>query len=111
MASVVRIDRRHSHGAVLPVATLVASATPREVRASPHRFARRVAREVHRIFSRRRGLREGDSIAGMKSIQETYAPNNQCFGCGPANDKGLRIRSFENGEELVAEWTPQPYHQ
>ena len=37
----------------------------------------------------------------MKGVQETYAPQNRCFGCGPANDKGLRIRSFEEGEELV----------
>ncbi|HEY0158571.1 MAG TPA: PaaI family thioesterase [Thermoanaerobaculia bacterium] len=46
----------------------------------------------------------------MKSLQETYAPNNRCFGCGPANDQGLRIRSFESGDELVCDWTPQPHH-
>ena len=45
-----------------------------------------------------------------KSLQETYAPTNMCFGCGPANDKGLRIRSFEKGDELVAEWKPEPHH-
>ena len=47
----------------------------------------------------------------MKSVQETFAPNNRCFGCGPANDKGLRIRSFEEGEDLIAEWRPEPHHQ
>ena len=47
----------------------------------------------------------------MKSVQETYAPNNRCFGCGPANDKGLRIRSFEQDGELVGEWHPEPHHQ
>ncbi|MFL6245230.1 MAG: PaaI family thioesterase [Thermoanaerobaculia bacterium] len=46
----------------------------------------------------------------MNSLQETYAPNNRCFGCGPANEQGLRIRSFESGDELVCEWTPQPHH-
>lgn len=46
----------------------------------------------------------------MKSVQETYAPANQCFGCGPSNEKGLRIRSFEEGDELVAEWRPEPHH-
>jgi acyl-coenzyme A thioesterase PaaI-like protein len=46
----------------------------------------------------------------MKSIQETYAPQNRCFGCGPSNDKGLRIRSFEEGDELICEWRPQPHH-
>jgi acyl-coenzyme A thioesterase PaaI-like protein len=47
----------------------------------------------------------------MKSVQETYAPNNLCFGCGPANDKGLRIKSFEEGGELVGEWHAEPHHQ
>jgi len=46
----------------------------------------------------------------MKSVQETYAPNNRCFGCGPANDKGLRIRSFEDGDALVCEWHAEPHH-
>ncbi len=46
----------------------------------------------------------------MKSLQETLAPENRCFGCGPANAKGLRLRSFEHGDELVAEWTPEPHH-
>lgn len=46
----------------------------------------------------------------MKSLQETYAPDNRCYGCGPANAQGLRIRSFEEGDELVCEWTPRPHH-
>lgn len=48
----------------------------------------------------------------MQSVQEQFAPGNRCFGCGPANDKGLRIRSFfaEGSEELVADFTPAPHH-
>lgn len=48
-----------------------------------------------------------------KSIQETYAPNNKCFGCGPANDKGLRIRSFvaDDGETLEATFHAEEHHQ
>ena len=46
-----------------------------------------------------------------KSLQETYAPSNACFGCGPANEKGLRIRSFVEGDEVVAEWMPSEHHQ
>lgn len=48
----------------------------------------------------------------MKSLQETYAPNNRCYGCGPANERGLHIRSFESddGTELVCDWTPEPHH-
>jgi len=44
-------------------------------------------------------------------LQEKYAPNNACFGCGPANAKGLRVRSFARGDEVVAEWTPEPHHE
>jgi acyl-coenzyme A thioesterase PaaI-like protein len=47
----------------------------------------------------------------VESLQERYAPENRCFGCGPANEKGLRIRSFPEGEQVVAEWRPEPYHQ
>jgi acyl-coenzyme A thioesterase PaaI-like protein len=45
------------------------------------------------------------------SVQERYAPHNHCFGCGPANARGLRIRSFEDGEGLRAEWSPEPHHE
>jgi len=48
----------------------------------------------------------------MRSLQEQYAPTNHCFGCGPANDKGLRIRSLpaENGH-VVCDFTPEPHHE
>jgi acyl-coenzyme A thioesterase PaaI-like protein len=46
-----------------------------------------------------------------KSLQETYAPGNICFGCGPANEQGLRIRSFASGDEVVAEWRAKSHHQ
>ena len=47
----------------------------------------------------------------MESLQETYAPNNACFGCGPANEKGLHIRSFPQGDEVVANFEPQPWQE
>src|SRR5688572_17335643 len=47
----------------------------------------------------------------MESLQDRYAPGNACFGCGPANDKGLRIKSRVDGEELVADWTPEAHHE
>jgi len=46
-----------------------------------------------------------------QSLQERYAPNNACFGCGPANQKGLRIRSFVDGDRVVAEWRASPHHE
>jgi acyl-coenzyme A thioesterase PaaI-like protein len=57
-------------------------------------------------------------LAGMgatptPSLQERYAPAGRCFGCGPANERGLRIRSFPaaDGLEVVADWTPEPWHE
>jgi len=50
-----------------------------------------------------------------QSLQERYAPQNHCFGCGPANEQGLRIRSFDTSDEpdaeVVAEWMPAPHHE
>jgi acyl-coenzyme A thioesterase PaaI-like protein len=45
------------------------------------------------------------------SLQDKYAPANRCFGCGPANEKGLRIKSFPQGDEVVAEFRPEPHHE
>jgi acyl-coenzyme A thioesterase PaaI-like protein len=48
------------------------------------------------------------------SLQERFAPESRCFGCGPANDLGLRIRSFpspDDPEVLIADWTPQRQHE
>ena len=45
-----------------------------------------------------------------ESLQDRYAPNSQCFGCGPKNDKGLRIKSRVEGDEVVADFTPEPHH-
>jgi len=45
-----------------------------------------------------------------ESLQERYAPHSVCFGCGPDNEEGLRIRSVVEGDCVVARWTPRPYH-
>jgi acyl-coenzyme A thioesterase PaaI-like protein len=45
------------------------------------------------------------------SLQDRLAPNNRCFGCGPANEKGLRIKSRAEGEKLVADWQPEAHHE
>jgi acyl-coenzyme A thioesterase PaaI-like protein len=45
------------------------------------------------------------------SLQERYAPHNACFGCGPSNEKGLRVRSFVRGDEVVAEWRAEKHHE
>lgn len=45
------------------------------------------------------------------SLQRRYSPNNRCYGCGPTNERGLRLESWPEGDELVAEWTPEPHHE
>lgn len=42
-------------------------------------------------------------------LQEQYAPHNACFGCGPANIKGLKVRSFVQSDDsgLIAHWKPE----
>ena len=38
-----------------------------------------------------------------QSLQDRYSPHNQCFGCGPRNEKGLRIKSRVMGDEVGGE--------
>ena len=50
-------------------------------------------------------------MMSRKSLQDQFAPNSICFGCGPANAQGLQIKSYPEGEWVVAEWMPSPHHQ
>jgi acyl-coenzyme A thioesterase PaaI-like protein len=46
------------------------------------------------------------------SLQSRFAPEGRCFGCGPANELGLRIQSFEVDDgTVVADWQPRPEHE
>jgi len=45
------------------------------------------------------------------SLQEKYAPENACFGCGPANTKGLKLQSFPKDGLVIAHWHPSAYHE
>ena len=45
------------------------------------------------------------------NLQDSYGPETICFGCGPANDKGLQIKSIVGDGEVVAEFDPEPHHQ
>jgi acyl-coenzyme A thioesterase PaaI-like protein len=47
----------------------------------------------------------------MVAVQDRFAPNSTCFGCGPANPGGLHIKSDEEGEWLVSHFDPLPHHQ
>lgn len=46
-----------------------------------------------------------------KSFQDYYPESLQhCFGCGPKNSHGHQIRSFWDGDESVARFTPEEFH-
>lgn len=57
----------------------------------------------------------------MKCLQEQFAPHSACFGCGPSNPIGLRVRSFaaSPGEDWAtgkrsptfAEWKASAEHE
>jgi acyl-coenzyme A thioesterase PaaI-like protein len=45
------------------------------------------------------------------SIQDTWFPDMRCFGCGPANPAGLRLKSHADGEwGATATFSPWPEH-
>jgi len=35
---------------------------------------------------------------------------HHCHGCGAANEKGLRLKSYWDGDEAVASWRAEPHH-
>jgi acyl-coenzyme A thioesterase PaaI-like protein len=46
-----------------------------------------------------------------QSLQERYFPDLPCFGCGPANEKGLRLRSHQREDGVVtARFVPWAEH-
>lgn len=45
-----------------------------------------------------------------QSIQDRYFPDLPCFGCGPANENGLRLKSFVDAGTVVADFSPWPEH-
>ena len=46
-----------------------------------------------------------------KSIQDFYPDDvAQCYGCGRANEHGLQLKSYWDGDETVAVLQPRPYH-
>ena len=49
-------------------------------------------------------------MSDAPSIQERLFPELTCFGCGPANPKGLQLRSYPGAEGVTASFTPWPEH-
>jgi acyl-coenzyme A thioesterase PaaI-like protein len=46
-----------------------------------------------------------------KAFQDYYPDHlSHCYGCGRLNEHGLQIKSYWDGDESVAMFTPRPYH-
>ena len=43
----------------------------------------------------------------MTAIQDRM-PDNHCYGCGPDNPQGMRIKSHWQGDECVCTYMPRP---
>ena len=48
-------------------------------------------------------------LGGGEALQDLY-PGNHCFGCGPENARGLRLKSLRAGDVCVARFVPSPEH-
>lgn len=47
----------------------------------------------------------------IKAVQDYYPDSfSHCYGCGKLNEQGHQIKSFWDGDETVARFTPKPYH-
>jgi acyl-coenzyme A thioesterase PaaI-like protein len=48
----------------------------------------------------------------VPSFQEQLAALGveHCWGCGVANEHGLHVKSYWDGDEAICVWQPQPYH-
>jgi acyl-coenzyme A thioesterase PaaI-like protein len=46
-----------------------------------------------------------------KAIQDRWHElGSYCWGCGRSNEHGFRLKSFWQGDEVVATWQPEEYH-
>jgi len=48
--------------------------------------------------------------AEKEAFQDLIGPQNHCHGCGVENEKGMRLKSYWDGEDAVANWKPSLHH-
>ena len=49
-------------------------------------------------------------VCGGDIIQDRLIPTMTCFGCGPANPRGLRLKSYLGDGYVTATFMPWPEH-
>jgi uncharacterized protein (TIGR00369 family) len=48
----------------------------------------------------------------IKNVINPFDPEkNPCFGCGPQNHSGLKLKFEESDEEVITRWEPAPHFQ
>jgi acyl-coenzyme A thioesterase PaaI-like protein len=62
---------------------------------------------IHKHDISRRPIVQHSPLA----LQDQYAPLSICFGCGPKNSQGLRIKSVVDNERVIATFVPSSHHQ
>ena len=51
-------------------------------------------------------------MTASEALQDRYAPNLACFGCGPRNPRGLHLKSYTRDDgTVVATWRAEKYHE
>jgi len=46
------------------------------------------------------------------ALQDRYSPDGTCFGCGPRNERGLRVKSVPQDDgKVVTRWRAEKYHE
>ena len=49
-------------------------------------------------------------MASERVAFQDRMPENHCWGCGACNEAGFRLKSFWDGTDAVADWSPRPEH-
>lgn len=50
-----------------------------------------------------------DLATSTLAIQDQL-PDQPCWGCGPHNPHGLRIKSYWSGDSTICTWQPEPHY-
>ncbi len=46
----------------------------------------------------------------FQDIVPKDSSRRHCYGCGADNERGLKIKSYWDGDDSVCRWKPQPFH-